>query len=191
MNRVYEWLRCLHDGAISDIPSHEKRALREGFVAYLDGALRSEVGEHGRWCNITAVQEWAIRALLRGDAALRSAVWQWVEVMVKEAVHDHSKQVRFSEGFFDDLVGDEEEWFTASQQDWNCEGWRFVVDKILRFLSCDETCWVTFEAFDEDVERLYETLVVYLKHPVSRGYDGPSEIQEIRAALARWQNNRD
>ncbi len=190
-DRVYEWLRRLFDGATSDIPSSERRALRQGFVAYLDGALRSEVDEHEYWCHLCCVHEWAIRALLGGDPLLRSAVWRWVEKMVKEVSHDRTTQTYFSEGFFDDLVGDEEEWLTASQQPWERDGWRFVIDKVMRYLSCEETHWVTFEAFDEDVDRLHDTLLAYLEHPVSRGYDGPTDKLEISAALTRWRNSQD
>lgn len=189
-HRIHYWLRLLYDGAISDIPSPERHALRQGFVAYLDGALRSVVDEHGDWHHGSIVHEWSIRALLGDDSDLRSAVWCWVEAFIKEATHDRAKQVCFSEGLFDDLIGDEEDWLTPCEQPWDHEGWRFVVDKVLRKLASPETHWVVFEAFDEDVERLYAALTAYTEHPISRGYAGPTNKREIDDALTRWQRSQ-
>ncbi|MDC0936174.1 hypothetical protein OAS39_07790 [Pirellulales bacterium] len=181
-HRQHRWLGLLYDGATSTIPNEERESLCIGFVAHLDGALRTPPHTDATdWGDATRVKEWAARGLLRGNDVLRRAIWGWVESLIVECGANRTKQVILSAGFFDDLVD--------SEVDWDSPAWLFIGSRILCHLADDSNSWVTYGAFDEDPEKLWVVLQQYLKHSSSVAYDGPSTREEMEKAYQLWRYN--
>lgn len=177
--RHCDWLGKLFDGSVSDIPNREAQALAICFVTYLDGVLRSEPDHETGWRRETSVlHEWTIRGLNRGTPFLRDRIWGWLEILIAECEGNRLRQIDLGEGLFDDLLD--------SKERWNCPAWAFAANKILRCLSRKETAWVAYDAFDNDVELMLDTLSEYLLTQASSDYDGPRDRNQIANAYHLW-----